>query len=339
MRVCAANRESKLDRLILRAILRTMLNETRRALQDFDNQHDFERMAADILNALGYPGVEPMAPAGGADGGRDIKFYDGDAPGVALVALEKKIRDKFKRDLAKQSDAEGIVALFCNVDVSPSMKLEFAREAIAKGYRLEVFDLERLRSLLDTGMKELRRRYLHIDDDVAARLRSEVTKLLRFPAASTQMSKPPTLLEGMLVNKLPGRLFDLLMEYEGKDVLDVPGTGPGLHEHLTKYYQSRESVLEMEETFMARIGQIVGVRFRAGWLIYFSKVRDLALRWTIESNSDCRWRLPQLQHHLDDAERVFGEFLNDSSLAEKASGLFGLHQQLVDGLGALLPDS
>jgi hypothetical protein len=33
-----------------------MLSQTRRALEDFDNQHDFERMAADILNGLGYAG-------------------------------------------------------------------------------------------------------------------------------------------------------------------------------------------------------------------------------------------------------------------------------------------
>jgi len=42
-----------------------MLSQTRRALEDFDNQHDFERMAADVLNALGYLDVEPMAPGGG----------------------------------------------------------------------------------------------------------------------------------------------------------------------------------------------------------------------------------------------------------------------------------
>ena len=27
-----------------------MMNPTKRALEDFDNQHDFERMAADVLN-------------------------------------------------------------------------------------------------------------------------------------------------------------------------------------------------------------------------------------------------------------------------------------------------
>ena len=45
-----------------------MLSKTRRALEDFDNQHEFERMAADVLNALGYSNVEPMAPRGGSDG-------------------------------------------------------------------------------------------------------------------------------------------------------------------------------------------------------------------------------------------------------------------------------
>ena len=53
-----------------------MLSQTRRALEDYDNQHDFERLAADVLNALGYSDVEPMAPGGGADGGRDIKFRE-----------------------------------------------------------------------------------------------------------------------------------------------------------------------------------------------------------------------------------------------------------------------
>src|SRR5438132_6977342 len=96
-----------------------MSSQTRRALEDFDNQHDFERLSADILNALGYSDVEPMAPRGGADAGQDIKFREGDTPGIAFVTLEKKIKDKFKLDLAKQGDTEGLIAVFCNVDVSP----------------------------------------------------------------------------------------------------------------------------------------------------------------------------------------------------------------------------
>jgi hypothetical protein len=124
-----------------------MASTTRRALQDFDNQHDLERLAADVLNALGYQSVEPMATAGGADGGTDIRFRDGDEPGIAFVTLDKDIRDKFKLDLGKHDAGEGVIALFCTVDVSPKLKLTFTRDALAKGYRLEVFDVERLRSL------------------------------------------------------------------------------------------------------------------------------------------------------------------------------------------------
>jgi hypothetical protein len=221
-----------------------MLSQTCRALEDFDNQHDFERMAADMLNALGYSSVEPMAPGGGGDGGQDIRFREGDAPGVAFVTLEKKIKDKFKRDLAKLTESEGLIALFCNVDVTPSMKLAFAKEAIAKGYRLEVFDLERCRSLLDSSLKDIRRRYLHIDDAIAARLRSEVIKLLRFPDAIADASNCPTLMEKMLTDSGPRRLFELLMQYEEKDVLEVPWIGAPLHKHLIGYCSFRQMALK-----------------------------------------------------------------------------------------------
>jgi hypothetical protein len=76
---------------------------------------------------------------------------------------------------------------------------------------LEVFDLERLRSLLDSSLKDVRRRYLSIDDEVADRLRSEVRRLLRFPDAIADNSSPPTKLERLLIDTLPRKLFDLLM--------------------------------------------------------------------------------------------------------------------------------
>lgn len=312
-----------------------MLSQTRRALEDFDNQHDFERMAADVLNALGYSDVEPMAPGGGSDGGRDIRFREGDTPGRAFVTLDKKIRDKFKRDLAKQNDAKGIIALFCNVDLSPLMKLTFTKEAIAKGYRLEVFDLERLRSLLDSALKDVRRRYLHIDDEVAARLRSEVTKLLRFPAAIPDVSVPPTLFERMLVNKLACRLFDLLMRYDEKDILEVPEIGSALHDHLTRYYQFRQKVLRLEDDLITRIGQIVRVRFKAAWMIY---LKYLIMRFGGISKEGVIARGDFLNYDItwDDAERVFTELFNEGSVSCDVSELFALHESLNQTLSSLM---
>jgi hypothetical protein len=246
-----------------------MLSHTRRALEDFDNQHEFERLAADVLNALGYSGVEPMAPRGGADGGRDLKFRSGQAEGIAFVTLDKKIRDKFKRDLAKQEKGEGHIALFCNVDVTPSLKLAFTRDALEIGYTLEVFDLERLRSLLDTSLKDIRKRYLGFDDAVAVMLRSEVRKLLRFPAALPDESSSIGMLESMLANQLPRRLFDLLLRYEEQDVREVPDLGPKLHQHMADYYGFRQEASRVEESMVLKIGQHSACAFRAAWAILF----------------------------------------------------------------------
>jgi hypothetical protein len=283
-----------------------MLSQTRRALEAFDNQHEFERMAADVLNALGYSDVEPMAPGGGADGGRDIKFREGDTPGIAFVTLEKKIREKFKQDLSKQRDAEAVIALFCNVNATPSMKLAFAKDAIAKGYRLLVFDLERLRSLLDSSLKEIRRRYLHIDDEVAAKLRSQVRKLLKYPDAASDDSKPPTRLEVMLVNTLPRRLFDLLMQYDDNDILEVPCLGGALVNHLKSYYRFRQEILRLESDLLVRIAAIVGDRFNSGavWRMYFEyaiprffgKSKEEIIGWGNFLNCGVTW---------DGTERVF----------------------------------
>jgi hypothetical protein len=313
-----------------------MLNQTRRALEDFDNQHEFERMAADVLNALGYSNVEPMAPRGGSDGGRDIKFSEGDTDGVALVTLDKKIRDKFKRDLLKQEDAEGVIALFCNVDVSPSQKLDFAKDAIAKGYRLEVFDLERLRSLLDTSLKEVRRRYLGIDDEVAARLRSETTRLLRFPDAVADRSKAATLVEGLLINQLPRRLFDLLMTYEGRDIREVPGIGQGLQDYLETYYGFRQRALALEEQLFLRIGKMVAVRFTAGWRIYLKYVimrfagasQEAIVGWGDFPNYSITW---------EDAERVFKQLNDDAQLSSEMQSIFQTYEHLSETLGSFAP--
>lgn len=297
-----------------------MPSQTRRSLEDFDNQHDFERMAADVLNRLGYSGVEPMAAAGGPDGGPDIKFQEADTPGIAFVTLDKNIRDKFRRDLAKQPDAEGLIALFCNVDVSPSMKLVFAKEAIAKGYRVEVFDLERLRSLLDSGLKDVRRRYLQIDDEPAARLRSEIRRLLRFPAATPSASVPPTVIETLLRDELPQRLFNLLVGYEEGVITEVPGTGLALHDYLHRYYQFRQDALRIESDLRSRIGQIVPVRFIEGWRIYLRYMmmrfggasKETIIGWGDFLNYDITW---------EDADRVFVQLSGEDAVASVVAEL------------------
>jgi hypothetical protein len=235
-----------------------MSSETRRALEDFDNPSDFERLAADVLNAQGYSDVKPMAPCGGGDGGQDIRFRVGSSTGTAFVTLNKDIKRKFDEDLSKLSNGNGEIALFCSVDVTPTNKRKFTEDARRKGFTLQIFDLERIRSLLDTTLKHLRRRYLHIDDEMAEKLRSDVRQLLNYPDAVPVDASPPTTLERVVRNKLPRRLFELLMRYNDSDVCEVPGVGAALHEHRRMYYQFRQVVTRFEGKLLNQIATIMG---------------------------------------------------------------------------------
>src|SRR5260370_37866142 len=84
-----------------------MYSHTRAVLEQFDNPHEFERMCTDILNALGYKYVVPIAPRGGSDGGMDITFATTTGgKGLACVTLRKDIEKKFDEDFSKRKAGE-----------------------------------------------------------------------------------------------------------------------------------------------------------------------------------------------------------------------------------------
>lgn len=51
-----------------------MLSIMIQALKKFDNSHEFERMAADILNSTDNTNVALITPRGGSDGGKDTTY-------------------------------------------------------------------------------------------------------------------------------------------------------------------------------------------------------------------------------------------------------------------------
>ena len=311
-----------------------MLSQTRRALEAFDNQHDFERLAADILNGLGYQDVEPMAPAGGADGGSDIRFTEAGTNGIAFVTLEKTIKDKFRRDLAKQQNGEGSIALFCHVDVSPANKLIFAKESAELGYTLQVFDLERLRSLLDGRFKDVRRRYLHIDDEIAERLRSEVKKLLRFPAAFADSRDNLCLLETFLTDQTPRRLFELLMRYDEQDVMEVPVLGPAMHAHMLAYNRLREDAASVEAELMQRLPALWNPPLPGALQIH---ARYSVLRFAGMSHAELSSGMNFLNFGItwERAENVYVQLAADKSLVSRFDQLIKLHVELSAAVNEL----
>jgi hypothetical protein len=307
-----------------------MLSLTRRALEEFDNSHDFERMAADILNALGYEDVEPMAPSGGGDAGTDIKYTDAESPAIAFVTVNKNIKSKFASDLQRVKNQKvAALSLFCTVIVTPAQKLDFSRIAAADvGATLTVYDLERIRSLLDTSLKDIRRRYLHIDDDVSTAIRAKVKTILRYPEAAALETGTMSMFEKMFKDLIPAKLFSALREYDPETLRTVPEVGVVLETISGTYYAFKGIARRLLETMTRRIGANVGVRIAQAWRIY---AEYCFLRLSGEPRESLE-RGPDLLNYgitWDDAERVATLLKSDAEISQQLQELGKTHEALL----------
>jgi hypothetical protein len=147
-----------------------MYSVTTQALRDYDNQHEFERMCADILNTLGYRHVTLQAPRGGSDEGKDITFIsgqNGNEKGLACCTLRKDIEKKFNEDFSQRQMGEfQFYILFCTTYLTHSQKVKFGKYCLDNiDAELIIYDGEALRSLLDTVIRQVRQDHLHITDE------------------------------------------------------------------------------------------------------------------------------------------------------------------------------
>lgn len=182
--------------------------------------------------------------------------------------------------------------------------------------------------------KRIPDRMKELNDQAVAKLHSEVSNLLRYPDASKDTAKPPTVTEKLLVDQLPRRLFDLLYGYSDESILHLPKIGAALLDHKNAYYSFRQRVTKLEGSLMARVEKAVQVRFREGWQIY---LQYLVMRFGGNSkeqivsggnflNYDITW---------DDCERVFRELSADQSLTNTLSETFASHKALVHGINQI----
>lgn len=306
-----------------------MFNQTRQYLATFDNQHEFERLAADVLNSLGYENVEPMAPLGGADGGIDILYTNGNAKGIAFVTLRKDIRKKFIEDLSKYKKNSDEIALFSIVDISPKQKAEFTSEAINKGATLEIFDIERIRSLFDSTLKELRRRYLGIDDDISVQIKDRLNKLIKFKNTEIIEIKAHTILETMFQNKLPQNIFYLLISYELNSLKEVPKIGSNLKDYLHSYDSFIGKLLKNENILITQIGKYEKSKFRESWIIHY---KYSIMRFNDITSSDIQNHGSFLNYGItwESAERVFQCLLQDKTLETLIRPINTEYDKLID---------
>lgn len=314
-----------------------MFNQTRQNLSAFDNQHEFERMCTDILNSLGFENVEPMAPLGGPDGGIDTKYQNGDAKGIAFMTLRKDIRTKFFEDLEKVRDSSNEISLFCNVDVTPKQKQEFSEAALKKNATLQIYDIERNRSLLDSTLKDLRRRYLGIDDDLSSQIRDRLTKLMKFRNSYLLESMNETTFEAMLIDKIPQSVFNLLLGFELKVVSEVPRIGKKLERFLEEYDAFRGLTKQNEAQLTTTIGTLESCRFRESWVIHY---KYSVMRYAGMSVEEIQNEGSFLNFGITwkSAERVFSTLQENGSMEKFIKPVLEKHKELAESCPQLIID-
>ena len=130
------------------------------------NQVMRERMCLAVLPLLGpFTQEKPRRPKGGRDGGRDIEciyqrttlawgavgFRNG---GGADDSARKEAEGKFKEDLGRalgENPSLEAFVFFTNVDLTPTQRETLVKYAHGKNVKtIEIFDMERLRHVLDS---------------------------------------------------------------------------------------------------------------------------------------------------------------------------------------------
>jgi pimeloyl-ACP methyl ester carboxylesterase len=152
-----------------------------------------------------------------------------------------------------------------------------------------------------------------LDRKLSSKIASEVTETIRFPNPSG-VSNSRTLLESLLVDKKPQLVFAVLEKYNRQDIEAIPKIGRALYQFKIDYYDFQNHESAFESRAMTRIGEMVKVRFSAGWFIY---LRYVLLRSTGNSQDQVKAWGSFLNYEItwEDAERVFAELSKDKEIA------------------------
>lgn len=254
-----------------------MLSLTKKALEEFDNQHDFERMCADILNALGYKNVVPIAPRGGGDGGRDITFTtETEGKGLACVTLRRDSDKKFNEDFGQRNKGEfEKYFFFTNQYLTADQKKRYIRHCLdALDAELIPYDIEALRSLLDSGFKSIRKRYLHIDDDKSEEIRKHISNWLKYPAtlSSANYQERASIAEFKLTQPVHREIYYYINDFDDSELQEVPIFGQTLHSYKEQYYNFCLSATDLTIKCRNVISTQTQTTFQFfhGWRIFFN---------------------------------------------------------------------
>lgn len=120
-----------------------------------DGSTQAERLAASVLRIAGFDAIDPQAPLGGGDGGKDIVCTRGGITWVGAVYFPPtsgtyaRIKNKFDSDLKKVSSKHRGFAFVTNQHLTLKQREILEKLGNTAGKEVEIFHVERVRSLLD----------------------------------------------------------------------------------------------------------------------------------------------------------------------------------------------
>jgi len=187
---------------------------------------------------------------------------------------------------------------------------------------------------IKTKTTQIPDRVKQLTDEAAAKLESEVSNFLRYPDTAKELVNPPTIIETMLTDKRPRRLFDLLVQHNDNVILSIPKIGTALRDHKIAYYGFQKNVRRLEDGMMERIGKKVKIQFRDGWKVYLGYVVS---RYGGNSQSQIMAGGNYLNYDItwDDCERTYQEFLQDESLSKAISQMVNQYKAMIVNIARL----
>lgn len=128
-------------------------------LQELSDYDAFERLCSAIMDGIGYQNIEPLG--GKSDKGRDALFHSRSEEETTIFAYT--VRQDWKQKLNQdcetirknQHDLDHLVFV-CTSSITATQKDKIKAEVLADfGWRIEIYDLERLRVLLASSLRHL----------------------------------------------------------------------------------------------------------------------------------------------------------------------------------------